>query len=145
YEVGPFQLHADQLLLTCAGSPVALGPKVVETLLALVEHPGEVLAKAALLDRIWPEGFVEEANLAQNVHVLRKTFRAFGSADPIETVPRRGYCLRAPVRRIRAAAAPAAVRESGPARRIAGAFAGAAFVALSLVLVPSDGSNYRPA
>ena len=54
YEFGPFQLDVERLLLLHEGAPVALGPKVVETLLALVEHPGEVLAKGALLDRIWP-------------------------------------------------------------------------------------------
>ena len=73
YEFGPFRLDAGQLLLFDRGEPVALGPKVVETLLALIEHPGDVLTKSALLDRIWPEGFVDEANLAQNVYVLRKS------------------------------------------------------------------------
>ena len=51
YEFGPFRLDAGQLLLFEGGEPVALGPKVVETLLALIEHPGEVLTKSALLDR----------------------------------------------------------------------------------------------
>jgi DNA-binding winged helix-turn-helix (wHTH) protein/tetratricopeptide (TPR) repeat protein len=91
YEFGPFQLDADRLLLLLAGEPVALGPKVVETLLALVEHPHEVLTKGALLDRIWPEGYVDEANLAQNVYVLRKTLRAHWNGEAIETIPRRGY------------------------------------------------------
>ena len=98
YEFGPFHIDADGLLLLHRGEPVALGPKVVETLLALVEHPGEVLAKSALLDRIWPEGFVEEANLAQNIYVLRKTLRAHWDTDAIETVPRRGSRFIAPVR-----------------------------------------------
>src|ERR1700730_11218787 len=100
YEFGPFRLNEEQLLLTCAGTPVALGPKVVETLLALVEHPGDVLAKNVMLDRIWPDGFVEEANLSQNIHVLRKTFRQHACADPIETVPKRGYRFAAPVLRL---------------------------------------------
>ena len=97
YEFGPFQLDVERLLLSHAGEPVALGPKVVETLLALIEHPREVLAKNSLLDRIWPEGFVEEANLAQNIYVLRKTFRSHWGTDAIETVPRRGYRFTAPV------------------------------------------------
>ncbi|HEY1976000.1 MAG TPA: winged helix-turn-helix domain-containing protein [Candidatus Baltobacteraceae bacterium] len=91
YEFGPFVLDSERLLLLDRGEPVALGPKVVETLLALVEHPGEVLTKSALLDRIWPEGYVDEANLAQNVYVLRKTLRARWDTDAIETIPRRGY------------------------------------------------------
>ncbi len=117
YEFGPFQLDVERLLLLHEGAPVALGPKVVETLLALVEHPGDVLAKSALLDRIWPEGFVEEANLAQNIYVLRKTLRATWGVDAIETVPRRGYRFVAEVRRVEHVplAEPPLVRETVPA------------------------------
>lgn len=100
YEFGPFQVDVERLLLLHDGEPVALGPKVVETLLALIEHPGAVLSKSTLLDRIWPEGFVEEANLAQNIYVLRKTLRAQWDTDAIETVPRRGYRFTAPVRSV---------------------------------------------
>jgi DNA-binding winged helix-turn-helix (wHTH) protein/Flp pilus assembly protein TadD len=153
YAIGPFQLDVDTLLLTHAGRPVALGPKVVETLLALIEHPGEVLAKRRLMERIWPEGFVEEANLSQNIHVLRKTFRQHGSADPIETVPRRGYRFTAPVRlvaadvlgprlAIDAAATHAALAPQSKrtfAHRIAAVSAGAAFLLASLVFVSSSG------
>ncbi|HLX26358.1 MAG TPA: winged helix-turn-helix domain-containing protein [Candidatus Cybelea sp.] len=99
YEFGPFQLDAERLLLSDRGEPVPLGPKVVETLLALIEHPGDVLTKTALLDRIWPEGYVDEANLAQNVYVLRKTLRARWDTETIETIPRRGYRFTAAVER----------------------------------------------
>jgi DNA-binding winged helix-turn-helix (wHTH) protein/Flp pilus assembly protein TadD len=98
YEFGPFQVDPGGLLLLHRGEPVALGPKVVETLLALLEHPGDVLAKSDLLERIWPEGYVEEANLAQNIYVIRKVLRAHWEIDAIETVPRRGYRFTAPVR-----------------------------------------------
>lgn len=146
YEVGPFQLDVKQLLLMRAGTPVALGPKVVETLLALVEHPGEVLAKGFLVDRIWPEGFVEEANLAQNIHVLRKTFRHHGSADPIETVPRRGYRFIAPVRRLADVPLMQTPRvRHALSRRITAAIAGAACVATSLGIVASYGLDHRSA
>lgn len=137
YEFGSFQLDVERLLLLHDGEPVALGPKVVETLLALVEHPGEVLTKAALMDRIWPEGFVEEANLAQNVHVLRKTFRHHGSAGWIDTIPHRGYRFTAPVRR-RENARPSRIKPDVP-RRIAAAFAGITLVAATLALVASYG------
>jgi DNA-binding winged helix-turn-helix (wHTH) protein/Tfp pilus assembly protein PilF len=98
YEFGPFQLDAARLLLLDRGEPLPLGPKVVETLLALIEHPGEVLPKGDLLARIWPEGYVDEANLAQNVYVLRKTFRGRWNVEAIETIPRRGYRFSVPVR-----------------------------------------------
>lgn len=91
YRFGPFRLDREQLLLSLDDAPLSLGPKVVETLLALVEHPGEVLSKNELLDRVWPEGFVEEANLAQNIYVIRKTLRTHWDRPAIETVPRRGY------------------------------------------------------
>lgn len=139
YEFGPFRLDAEQLLLGVNGNPIALGPKVVETLLALVEHPGEVLSKAALLDRVWPEGFVEEANLAQNVYVLRKALRAFWNVEAIATIPRRGYRFLQPVSRaehlpcepsVRAELPPA---PSGSWRRPA-AIAAAIAIALSIGL-----------
>jgi DNA-binding winged helix-turn-helix (wHTH) protein/tetratricopeptide (TPR) repeat protein len=97
YRFGPFRLDREQLLLSLDDAPLALGPKVVETLLALIEHPGEVLGKTELLDRVWPEGFVEEANLAQNIYVIRKTLRTHWDCSAIETVPRRGYRFVAPV------------------------------------------------
>lgn len=106
YEFGPFRLDEEQLLLSLGDEPMALGPKVVETLLALVARPNEVLSKSELLDKVWPEGFVEEANLAQNVYVIRKTLRAHWNVEAIATVPRRGYRFVAPVA-VAAAPSPA--------------------------------------
>jgi DNA-binding winged helix-turn-helix (wHTH) protein/Tfp pilus assembly protein PilF len=133
YGIGPFQLNAERLSLVRDGKQVPIGPKVVETLRALVERPHEALTKSALLDRIWPEGFVEEANLAQNVYVLRKTFRKYGCADPIETVPGHGYRFTAPVSRL-VYASRAQLRP----RRVAAAIAGVAVIAASLVLAASN-------
>jgi DNA-binding winged helix-turn-helix (wHTH) protein/tetratricopeptide (TPR) repeat protein len=99
YLFGPFELDAERLLLLDRGEPIPIGPKVVETLLALVEHPSELFAKGALLARIWPEGYVDEANLAQNIYVLRKTLRSRWPVETIETIPRRGYRFIAPVQR----------------------------------------------
>ena len=138
YEFGPFQLDAERLLLLERETPVALGPKVVETLLALIEHPGDVLTKTALLDRIWPEGYVDEANLAQNVYVLRKTLRATWDVEAIETIPRRGYRFTAEVLRRDAAALarPHEVPANVPRRR---PWAVAAAAAFALLLAASAG------
>ena len=100
FAFGPFELDAERLLLFFEGQPMALGPKVVETLLALIEHAGEVMSKDALLDRIWPEGYVEEANLAQNIYVLRKAMRALPVAARIP--PQRGERRIKSRRRLRA-------------------------------------------
>lgn len=158
YEFDRFQLNSERLSLTHAGHSVELGRKVVATLLALIEHAGEMAAKDALLDRIWPEGFVEEANLAQNIYVLRRMFRSYGTADPIETIPRRGYRFTVPVRRLadvspsQAAIAITPARNVAPARLKPGllrwaatAIAGAVFVVTSLVLVAAYGLDHRAA
>jgi len=145
YQVGPFQLNDERLSLTSGEESVPLGPKVVETLLVLVEHAGDVLSKEALLDRIWPEGFVEEANLSQNVYVLRKAFRRYGSADPIETVPRCGYRFTAPVRKLAQLSRAPQRAGSQLRRRIGAAISGAGFIAASLVLVASYGVGQRTA
>ena len=132
YEFGSFRLDVERLLLLHRNEPVPLGPKVVETLLALIEHPGEVLPKNQLIERIWPEGYVEEANLAQNIYVLRKTLRSLASLDAIETVPRRGYRFAVGVRRSERPAAVPAARTNK--RRWIGATAAAAFAVVCAVL-----------
>jgi len=134
YQFGSFEVDVERLLLLHEGKPVGLGPKVVETLLALIEHPGEVIAKGRLLERIWPEGYVEEANLAQNIYVLRKTLRELASLDAIETVPRRGYQFTAPVTLVERPSGEAAqtkIRTAGsPAWRWAAGLAASFAVAL---------------
>ncbi|MDT7781074.1 MAG: hypothetical protein QOC99_3586 [Acidobacteriota bacterium] len=99
YEFGEFSLDTSNRLLLRAGKVVPLKPKVVETLLVLVEHRGEVLEKDSLIKALWPDSFVEESNLTQNIYVLRKALGESTSAPVfIETIPRRGYRFIAEVR-----------------------------------------------
>ncbi len=92
YEFENFRLDAEHLLLYKSGREVALTPKVVETLLALVERSGEVLSKDELMEIVWADSFVEEGNLSQNLYILRKTFPDTINGKPlIETLKRRGY------------------------------------------------------
>ncbi|HWW74374.1 MAG TPA: transcriptional regulator, partial [Pyrinomonadaceae bacterium] len=92
YEFGGFRLDAANRLLLREGRVVPLKPKVVETLLVLVERRGEVLGKDAWMELLWPEQFVEESNLTQNIYVLRKALgETPGEPEFIETIPRRGY------------------------------------------------------
>ncbi len=80
------------MLLCRDGEPVALAPKALETLLALVEQPGRVITKDELLQRIWGDTVVEEGGLTRNISILRK---ALGEKPDdhqyIVTVPGRGY------------------------------------------------------
>jgi DNA-binding winged helix-turn-helix (wHTH) protein len=100
YEFGPFRLDTDERLLLRDGRPLALTPKAYETLLLLVEHSGRTLTKDELMRAIWPDTFVEEANLAHNISLLRKALgESPGEQHYIQTVPRRGYRFVAEVRR----------------------------------------------
>jgi DNA-binding winged helix-turn-helix (wHTH) protein len=71
-EFDVYCIDVGQRVLLSRGTPVPLGPKVFDTLLALAEEPGRVLEKDYLLKKIWPETFVEEGNLARNVSTLRR-------------------------------------------------------------------------
>ena len=74
------------------GAAVPLPPKAFDTLLLLVRNSGRILSKEELMKAIWPDTFVEEASLAQNISVLRRALgEAAGERQYIETIPRRGY------------------------------------------------------
>ena len=92
YEFGPFRLDGAQRILLRNGVPVSLTQKALETLFVLVQNSGRVIEKDELLRSIWPDTFVEETTLAQNIFTLRK---ALGETPDksrfIETVPCRGY------------------------------------------------------
>ena len=94
YLFGRFRLDAGERALSRDGQPVALTPKLVATLIALVEKHGHIVDKAELMQAVWPETVVEEGNLTQNIHNLRKLlWDRTESGVVIETVPRRGYRL----------------------------------------------------
>jgi len=103
YEFGPYQLSVNTRLLKRSGETVSLTPKAADILVLLVTRAGQLVEKDELLKEIWPDTFVEEANLSQNIFYLRK---ALGDdrVDPryIETVTRRGYCFIASVRVVEA-------------------------------------------
>src|SRR5215475_9372716 len=101
YEFGPFRLDAAEHLLLRDGEAVPLTPKAFDLLLALVERHGHLLEKEELLKKVWPDTFVEEANLASNISQLRK---ALGDGENghryIETAPKRGYRFVANVKKV---------------------------------------------
>jgi TolB-like protein/DNA-binding winged helix-turn-helix (wHTH) protein/Flp pilus assembly protein TadD len=95
YEFGAFRLNCSEKSLYQHGRPVNLTPKALEILILLVEQAGELTPKEALTEKVWPGTFVEENNLSQQISVLRKVL---GDPDAIETVPRRGFRFRLPVK-----------------------------------------------
>jgi DNA-binding winged helix-turn-helix (wHTH) protein/TolB-like protein/Flp pilus assembly protein TadD len=88
YRFGEFRLDSGRRLLSRNGDPVVLTPKAFDLLLTLLDSRNQLLSKDELLEKVWPETFVEEGILKYNVSVLRK---AFGGESWIETQPRRGY------------------------------------------------------
>jgi DNA-binding winged helix-turn-helix (wHTH) protein/TolB-like protein/Flp pilus assembly protein TadD len=92
YDFEPFRLDTRKRLLLCDQKPVALPSKAYDALVVLVTNSGQVIEKDELIKRVWPNSFVEEANLTVCISALRK---ALGERpnEPryIMTVPGRGY------------------------------------------------------
>ena len=96
YEFGPFRFDTGAHRLLKENTPVSLTPKSFDLLRILIENRGRAMSKSELLEALWPDSQVEEGNLAFQVSVLRK---ALGpeAGSWIETVPRHGYRLIAPI------------------------------------------------
>jgi eukaryotic-like serine/threonine-protein kinase len=92
YEFGPFRVDPEKETLLRGDEPVPLQPKTFQILLVLIRHPQQLVSKYDLMKAVWPDTFVEEANLSRSVFLLRK---ALGESPQdhqyILTVPGRGY------------------------------------------------------
>ena len=101
YEFGPFRMDPDQQVLLRDGQLISVTPKAFETLLVLVRRGREVVSKEELIKEVWPDSFVEEANLSQHIFRLRKALGDTPEGERyIVTLPGRGYRFAVPVRAI---------------------------------------------
>ncbi|HLJ39400.1 MAG TPA: winged helix-turn-helix domain-containing protein [Steroidobacteraceae bacterium] len=120
YRFAGFTLEPAERRLSESGNPVALTPKVFDTLVLLVERAGHVVSKDELMKLLWPRGYVDESNLTKHIWLIR---RALGDGEHdsrfIETVPKVGYRFISPVASAGAALQPAPPEPAAPA--IAGA------------------------
>lgn len=92
YEFGPFRVDTADFRVLRDGVEIPLPNKVFETLLVLLERPGQLVLKDELMERVWPGTFVGEDSLAQKVSLLRKALDdGNGSKSYIDTVPKLGY------------------------------------------------------
>lgn len=110
YVFGVFRIDVTERVLLNEKGSVPLTPKAFDLLLFLVENSGHMLEKEELMKQVWPDSFVEENNLAQNISTLRKVLGEEGSRF-IETVPKRGYRFVADVNESRDEGADLVVRE----------------------------------
>ena len=102
YEFGRFRCDPQEHLLLCDGKPVSVAPKAFEVLVVLIQSNGRLMTKDDLMQKAWPDTFVEEANLTINISALRKLLGDTPEGQQyIETVPKRGYRFLAPVTRVR--------------------------------------------
>jgi DNA-binding winged helix-turn-helix (wHTH) protein len=67
YRFRDFELEPDERRLSGAGKPIALTPKVFDTLVLLVERSGHVVSKDELMRLLWPRGYVDESNLTKHI------------------------------------------------------------------------------
>lgn len=116
FEFGPFRLIPNESQLLRDGEPVPLTPKSFDLLVVLVQNAGHLVEKGELLNRVWPDSFVEEANLSVKMSELRRALGAVSDGSQyIETVPRRGYRFVALVTAIEDAVADESAEVTGPA------------------------------
>jgi Tol biopolymer transport system component/DNA-binding winged helix-turn-helix (wHTH) protein len=146
YEFGPFSLDVGKRRLQRDGHPVTLAPKVLDTLVALVENRQRILTKDELLRQVWGDTIVEEGGLARNISVLRKVLgETPDDHQYIVTVPTRGYRFVAEVREGPAAGEPLPTyppivsgRGPAPADRLSvgrGRWLGAGLIGAAVVVI----------
>jgi DNA-binding winged helix-turn-helix (wHTH) protein/tetratricopeptide (TPR) repeat protein len=101
FNFGPFRLDLVEHRLLRGDQEVELTPKAFDTLLVLVRNSGRIVAKKELLKSVWPETFVGEGTLAQNIFTLRKALGGSEGETYIKTIPKRGYRFVAGVTQVR--------------------------------------------
>jgi DNA-binding winged helix-turn-helix (wHTH) protein len=96
---GPFRFLPAQCLLLEGDKSVHLGSRALEILIILLERPGTLVTKQELMARVWPNLFVEPANLPVNIAALRRALRDGRDGNRfIINIKGRGYCFVAPTR-----------------------------------------------
>jgi DNA-binding winged helix-turn-helix (wHTH) protein len=108
YQFGPFFVDRAAYRVTRHGEVVPLTPKLLDLLLHLLDHAGELVTKEDLLDALWPDANVTDNALTQAVSELRQALGDEAAApEYIKTVARRGYRFVAPVSAVTPGSSPA--------------------------------------
>jgi DNA-binding winged helix-turn-helix (wHTH) protein len=95
---GPFRLLRARFLLLEGDKPVPLGSRALAILIALLERRAELVSRQDLMARVWPNVFVEPANLTVHMSALRRALRDGQDGNRfIVNIPGRGYCFVASV------------------------------------------------
>jgi TolB-like protein/DNA-binding winged helix-turn-helix (wHTH) protein len=153
FRVGAWLVRPSLNTVSRNGASIHLQPKVMEVLVSLARQPDEAVPKDQLLKTVWPDTFVTDDVLVGSISELRRVFED-DAREPrfIQTIPKRGYRLIAPVEPANGVPNKAAVLNSSQTggtsmtgvsnRRLrAGVFALAAV--LLVALVASSGKIQR--
>src|SRR5712671_1728011 len=98
---GPFELNVAERSLKKANQVIPLGGRAYDILIALLENAGEVVGKAELIARAWPDVTVEEGSLRVHLSALRKALGDGQFGDKyIANIQGHGYSFIAPVTRL---------------------------------------------
>ena|SRR5436853_703711 len=101
YEFDSFRIDGAERRLARDGQTIPLPPKIFDTLFVLVRQSGHLLTKNELMKQVWPDSFVEENNLTQNISALRKALGGNSTDGKYnETITRIGYRFAGDVREI---------------------------------------------
>src|SRR2546428_8715208 len=84
FEFDPFHIDLTKRVLLKEGHPVPLLPKTFDLLEVLVQHSGQLMRENDLMQMVWPDTFVEEGNLTQNISLLRKALGARLAHKPLK-------------------------------------------------------------
>ena len=95
---GSFRLFPAQFLLLEGDKPVPLGSRALEILIVLLDRASELVSKQELMAHVWPNLFVEPANLTVHISALRRVLRDRQDGNRfIINIPGRGYSFVAPI------------------------------------------------
>lgn len=88
---GPFLLDVSERRLSRGEQAIQLTPRQFELLWLFVQHSGHILTKNELIEKLWPDTYVEEATLTRSISRLRELLAHDAENHYIETIPRQGY------------------------------------------------------
>jgi TolB-like protein/DNA-binding winged helix-turn-helix (wHTH) protein/Flp pilus assembly protein TadD len=140
FHVGPWLVEPELNSISRDGQRSHLEPKAMEVLLRLASRAGETVSKEQLIQAVWADTFVGDDVLSRAIYELRKAFQD-NTHEPhyIQTIPKRGYRLIAPVDGMEPAAPPAGAIQPEPGNRrrrwIALSLVGAILLASAIVLL----------
>ncbi len=97
YEFDSYSLNPDERTFTKNGEPIHLSPRAFDILILLIENSGSLVEKQDLIEQVWHNQFVEEANISVQISAIRKALKEKDNGKYIETVPKRGYRFNAQV------------------------------------------------